>query len=394
MFQEDKRFTVKRASWPRLITAVTSWACCPASKTLTPNKGEEKLLSKQSPVFAIDIGTNSVKIVHLQPRRKGYELLNFGTMPLPSGVIEDGAIVDPDVVVQAIKNLMKLEKIGVKNAVTAASGTSVIIKKIKVPQMSETELVNAIQFEAGQYIPFDIEDVYLDFMVLNTPLTHKDTEQMEVLLVAVTKEKMNELTTILTRAGLKVAVVDVDVFAIENAFELNYSIPFNEVIVLMDIGAGVTNINILEQGYSAFTRDVYFGGMKYNEAIMRQLDVDYETSEKLKLGNETNGHSPSELYDITNSVTSELSMEISRALEGFRGSSEIPISKIILGGGCARMVGLDQALAENLGIQVEIFNPFQKIHFSPKAFDPEYIEYMAPFASVGVGLALRRFGDR
>ena len=352
------------------------------------------MLSKKSPVIAVDIGTNSVKIVHLQAGKRGYELLSFGTMPLSPGVIEDGAIVDPDVVIQAIKDLMKLEKIGVNNAVTAVSGTSVIIKKIRVPPMSEEELVDAIQFEAGQYIPFDIEDVHLDFVVVDTPYTPKGTDQMEVLLVAVTKERMNELVTILSRAGLNVAVVDVDVFAIENAFELNYTIPYNEIIILMDMGAGVTNINILENGYSAFTRDVYFGGMKYNEAIMRQLDVDYETSEKLKLGNEANGHSPSEIYDIINSVTSDLSMEIRRALEAFRGSAEIPISKIMLGGGCARMMGLDQVLAEHLETPVEIFNPFQKIYFNPKVFDPEYIEYIAPFAAVSVGLAMRRFGDR
>jgi len=352
------------------------------------------LLSKTSPVIAVDIGTNSVKLLHLKPRKKGYELLNFGSMPLPPGVIEDGAIVDPEVVAQAIKDLMKLEKVGIKNAVTAVSGTSVIIKKIKVPPISDAELLDAIQFEAGQYIPFDVEDVYLDFMVIDTPGSQKDADHMDVLLVAVTKEKMNELVAILTRAGLNVAVVDVDVFAVENAYELNYGFPLNDVIVLMDIGAGVTNINILESGYSAFTRDVYFGGMKYYEAIMRQLDVPYETSEKLKLGNEDSGHSPAEIYDIVNSVTSELSMEISRALEAFRGSAEIPISKIMLSGGCARMVGLDQALAENLRIPVEIFNPFQKIRFNPKVFDPEYIEYIAPFAAVGVGLALRRFGDR
>lgn len=352
------------------------------------------MLSKRSPVVAIDIGTNSIKLVHLQAKNRGYELLNYGAMPLPPGVIEDGAIVDPDVVIQAVKDLIKIEKIGIKNVATAVSGTSVIIKKIKVPPMSETELINAIQFEAGQYIPFDIEDVNLDFVVIDTPPEQRETDQMDVLLVAVTKEKMNELINILARAGLKVAVVDVDVFAIENAFGLNYNIPSNEIIVLMDIGAGVTNINILEYGYSAFTRDIYFGGMKYNEAIMQQLDVDYESAEKLKLGNETNGHSPSEVYDIINSVTSELSMEINRALEAFRGSSEVPISKIILGGGCARMTGLNQALAENLEVQVEIFNPFQIIRYNPKVFDPEYIEYMAPFAAVGVGLALRRFGDR
>ncbi len=353
------------------------------------------MLSKKSPVVAIDIGTNSIKLVNLQDKKRGYELLNYGTMPLPPGVIEDGAIVDPDVVIQAIRELLKIEKIGIKNVVTAVSGTSVIIKKIKVPSMSETDLIDAIQFEAGQYIPFDIEDVNLDFIVIDTPPEQRERDQMDVLLVAVTKEKMNELTTILTRTGLKMAVVDVDVFAIENAFGLNYNIPSNEIIVLMDIGAGVTNINILEYGYSAFTRDIYFGGMKYNEAIMQQLDVDdYETAEKLKLGNETNGHSPSEVYDIINSVTSELSMEVNRALEAFRGSSEVSISKIMLGGGCARMMGLNQALAENLEAQVEIFNPFQKIRYNPKVFDPEYIEYIAPFAAVGVGLALRRFGDR
>ncbi|MBW2146281.1 MAG: type IV pilus assembly protein PilM [Deltaproteobacteria bacterium] len=352
------------------------------------------MLSNRMPVVAIDIGTNFIKLVHLQAKRRGHELLSYGTMPLPPGVIEEGAIVDPDVVIQAVKDLMKIEKIGIKNVVTAVSGTSVIIKKIKVPPMSENELIDAIQFEAGQYIPFDIEDVNLDFVVMETPNDQREADQMDVLLVAVTKEKMNELTTILSRAGLKVAVVDVDVFAIENAFGLNYTVSPDDTIALMDIGAGVTNINILEYGISAFTRDIYFGGMKYNEAIMQQLDVDYETAEKLKLGNETNGHSSAEVYDIINSVTNELSMEINRALEVFRGSSEAPITKIMLGGGCARMMGLDQALATNLETQVEIFNPFQTIRCNPKVFDPEYIEYMAPSAAVGVGLALRRFGDR
>src|SRR3990172_568444 len=349
-------------------------------------------LFKDRPIIALDIGTYSIKLVQLQRLKREYKILNFGMIPLPPGVITEEKINEPDTVVEAIKNLAASEKIKTKHVALAVSGSSVVIKKISVPVMSEAELAEAIQAEAEQYIPYDIADVNLDFYIL--PQEDQETNQMPVIFVAVKSEKIQEYSDIIQRAGLNPAIIDVDVFAIENSYEHNYG-TYPGVIGLIDIGANITNINILEDGITSFTRDIPFGGNRYNHAIADQLKVSDEDAERLKLGIMVKGISSSEVVPIMVSVTQDLALMINESLDFFHSSGpEKDISKLALSGGCTRIDGIEQLLAEILHCPLEISNPFKNIKVDEREFDPEYIRDMSPLAAVSVGLALRSPVDK
>jgi len=350
---------------------------------------------KKAQLMALDVGTNSVKLVNLKETKKGYQLLNFGIMPLKPDTIVEGSIADPETVGEAIKNLLEMEKIKTKNVVTAVSGTSVVIKKIQLPFMTQGELEDSIHLEAEHYIPFDIEEVNLDFHILTKFVEGEENpEQMEVLLVAVKKENVNEYAELISGLGLKPLIVDVDAFAIENAYDFNYEIEENKIIALVDIGAGMTNINILENGVTTFTRDISFGGNNFNQAIQDELNVGFETAEKLKFGEETDGISLKDVVPLLVSTAEEFSEELQKSFDFFRSTGDYEISKIVLSGGCSKIAGMDKHLSENLGLTTETLDPFKNIIINEKIFDPEYIQYIAPFAAVGLGLALRKLGDR
>lgn len=349
-------------------------------------------LFKDKPVVALDIGTSSIKLVQLKRLKREYQLTNFGIIPLPTGAIAEDSINQPETVVDAIKNLISSEKIKAKHVALAVSGSSVVVKKITVPNMSEAELVESIQAEAEQYIPYDIEDVNLDFFIL--PQEGQETNEMPVIFVAVKSEKIQEFSDIIQRAGLTPAIIDVDAFAIENSYEHNYGIS-SGIIGLINIGTNITNINILEDGITSFTRDIPFGGTRYNQAIAKQLNVSVEEAERLKLGVMIKGIPDSQVSPIVVSVTQDLAFMINESLDFFHSSGpEKDISKLVLSGGCSRIDGIDQFLAGFLHCPVEISNPFKNIKVDEQQFDLEYIEEMAPLAAVSVGLALRSPVDK
>src|ERR671924_2254574 len=236
-------------------------------------------------LVGVDIGTHSIKVVRLKQKGKGYQLLNFGIMPLRPEAIVDGNISEAEAIVEATRNLMRMEKIKSKEVATAVSGQSVIVKRIRVPQMTEKELTEAIQGEAEQHIPFEISDVNIDFQIL--PTVREEDEradnQMDVLLVAAKKAKIRDYTTLLTNAGLNPVVVDIDVFALENEYEMTTGVD-GGVVALVDIGATTMNINILKAGYTLFQRDIAIGGNRYTGTIQKELKVSYDQAEALKMG--------------------------------------------------------------------------------------------------------------
>lgn len=354
-------------------------------------------LNRNRPVVGIDIGSHSIKLVRLKKVKQGYMLLNLGIIPLPPEAIVDGAIIDAEGVIEALKNLIKSEEIKTKDVVTAVSGTSVIVKKINLPVMSESDLQASINWEAEQYIPFDIEDVYMDYQILRSSEEEEpgSKELMEVLLVAAKKEKVEDYTSLILEAGLNPLVVDVDVFAIENSYEINHGIPTEQTIALVDIGASVMNINIIKDGVTTFTQDTSIGGQLYTETLQKRFNLSFEQAEALKMGVEVRGVSPTEILPILTSVTADIAMKIQQSFEFYRTASvsERDIDKIVLSGGCAKLQGIYQYLSDRLSIPVEIADPFERILFDEKQFDPEYLMELAPLAAIGVGLASRYVGD-
>lgn len=341
-------------------------------------------------VIGLDIGASSIKVIQLQQSKKGTELKAFGALPLAPEVIVDGAVMDAEIVVDTIKEARRQFKLKGKNAAISVSGHSVIVKKIIVADMSREELESAIETEAQQYIPFDIEDVNVDFQILENDETVAEGE-MGVLLVAVKKEKVDEHIDLIKEASLDPIVVDVDAFALENAYELNYEVELDLVIGLVDIGAGTMNINILQGGVSSFVRDISIGGDHYTEAIQKEFNINYDVAEKLKRGQLVEGIAQEDVLAIANTVSDDIAIEIQRSFDFFRASTmNVAVDKLYLSGGCSLFGGIDRFFEEKLGVEVEILNPFRNIKIPPKKFDIDYIESIAPQAAVAIGLALRR----
>ena len=350
----------------------------------------------------MDIGTHSIKLVRLKKGKKGFELLNFGIMPLPPETIVDETIEKPEVVTAAIKNLLKMEKIKTKDVVIAVSGQSLVIKKINVPKMTEDELAESIRVEAEQYLPFDIEEVNVDFQIIKEITSEKGEKEeegepkttMDVLLVAVRKEMIGDRRKPILDAGLKPVIIDLDVFAIENGYELNYGVPHGEVVALIDMGATFTNVNILVDGVTEVTRDIPGGGNRINHELQKNFNTDHEGAEKLKMGIGLNGVSEKDVANTITTVLGELSHEINKMFHDFIKSTEKNINRVILSGGCARIPGIEKILTENFDIPTEIMDPYKNIKVNPKIFDPQYIQDMAPLAAISIGLAMRRPGDK
>jgi type IV pilus assembly protein PilM len=349
-------------------------------------------LFEKKELIGLDIGSSSIKAVEFDWGKKTPKLKHFGMIPLPPEAIVDGAFMDSASIVESIRSLVEGLRIKTKKVAVSISGHSVYIKTINVPTMSEVQLEESIKWEAEQQIPFDIEDVNLDFQILDEQVS---PDQMPVLLVAAKKDMINDYTAVIEEAGLQPTIVDVDVFAIENAFNLNFESPEEEVVALVNIGASVMNINILKRGTSAFTRDISIGGRQITEEIQKRLKMTYEEAESLKVKERDAGAQNLEVEKIIQGTAEQLATEVRRSLEFFAASSSGgEIKKIFLSGGCAKIQMLPGLIEERISMPVEVFNPFAKIDYNPEVFDPEYIKQVAPLAAVGVGLALRREGVR
>lgn len=348
-------------------------------------------LFAQKNLLGLDIGTSSVKLVELDEVKGSYKLKNFGIAKLPKETIVNGVIINADPLVQAIKNLISNLKINNKNVSLSISGHPVIIKKITLPVMTEEELEPIIETESEQYIPFDLEEVNIDFQILN--VNEEKPDEIDVMLVAAKKAMIGEYTDVIRSAGLKACIIDIDVFALENMFGINYTFEENEIIALIDIGASVTNINVAKDGISIFNRDVFLGGNQITEEVQKELSVSFEEAELLKTGEQIEGINQELLDQIIAKSSSSIAREIIRTLDFITGSSYSEIHHIYLSGGGSKTKGLKELIEEKMNSKVEFTDPFKTIEYNKKTFDTEYIKDVSLFAAVGVGLASRKTGD-
>ncbi len=351
------------------------------------------MLSFFSPktVIGLDIGTSAIKMVELDETKDTYKLKNFGIAKLPKETIVNGVIINSDPLIQAIKGLVSNLKITNKNVAISISGHPVIIKKITLDFMTEEELEPVIETEAEQYIPFDLDEVNIDFQILG--VNEEKSDQMNVMLVAAKKAMIEEYTDVIRASGLKTSIIDIDVFALENMFDINYAYEENQNTVLIDIGASVTNINIVKNGFSIFNRDVFIGGNQITEEIQKELSVSFEEAEILKTGEKIEGIDQELLDQTIANSSASISREIQRTLDFFTGSSYAEIHHIYLSGGGAKTRGLKELIDEKMSCSVEFTDPFKTIKYDKSAFDTEYIKDISVFASIGIGLASRKIGD-
>lgn len=348
--------------------------------------------SKSKNLVGLDIGSSAIKLVELKEKKPGaFQLVKIGLEPLSPEAIVDGSIMDSSMVVDTIQRLNAAQNIKNSNFATSLSGHSVIIKKISLPAMSPEELAESIQWEAEQYIPFDINDVNLDYVPLNAAGTG---ENIDVILVAVKKEKINDYTSVITQSGKAAALVDVDAFALQNAYELNYDLDAGGVLALVNVGASVTNVNIISGGTSLFWRDITFGGNQYTDAVQRELNLSFAEADSLKRGGQVGDYNIQQVIPILNSVSEDFAGELRKTLDFFTATSGADrVEHIVLAGGGAGVMNLESILRDKFGIQVEIMNPFRNVQINESDFNPEWIADVAPSMAIAVGLAMRKLGD-
>jgi type IV pilus assembly protein PilM len=353
------------------------------------------LTKKSKAVVGLDIGSSAVKAVELKPAGKGFRVSAFATEPVPPDSIVDGAIIDGAAVADAIRRLFENKGFKTKEVAASLSGNAVIVKKIILPVMTEAELAESIYWEAEQYIPFDIQDVNLDYQILD-PGTGPDSKgTMDVLLVAAKKEKILDYTGVIQQAGRTAVVVDVDAFALQNAYEVNYGHDPQAVVVLLNAGASAININILSGDQSVFTRDISVGGNAYTEAVQKELNLPFESAERLKKGEAVDGIAFSEVQPVLHAMTENVLLEIQKTFDFFKATAASDrIDRVLLSGGASRVDGFIKALGDRFGTSVELLDPFKTVMFEADKLGVTDAEGVMPTAAVAVGLALRRAGDR
>ncbi len=353
------------------------------------------MFGKTKGIVGLDIGSSAVKAVELRQSGKAYRVAAFGTEPVPADAIVDGAIIDAGAVADAIRRVFEGNKqFRSKDVCASLSGNAVIVKKITLPVMTESELSESIYWEAEQYIPFDIQDVNLDYQILD-PGTGPDSRgAMDVLLVAAKKEKIGDYTGVIAQAGRTPVIVDVDAFALQNAYEINYGFEPARVVVLMNSGASAININILQGDQSVFTRDISMGGNAYTEAVQKELDLPFEAAEQVKKGIPVDGASFEEAQPVLRAVTENVLLEVQKTFDFYKASATTEqIDRIMLSGGASRVDGFRDMLQDRFQAPVEDFDPFRTVGWDSKKLGGDPVDLGAT-AAVAVGLALRRMTDR
>lgn len=339
----------------------------------------------------LDIGSHSIKVVQLTGTGKTLSLSSYAIQELAPGTIVDGEIVNREHLIDTVREVVRQAGIKPSNKSihSAVSGRSVIVRRIPMEKMSEEEARQAIQWEAEQHIPFRIDEVSLDFKIINPEIA---PGQMEVLLVAAKKEVVDLHRGILQGAGLKPATVELEQFSLQRAFQHAYKPAGDECVTILNIGAEVTNMVVVREGLPSFNRDLSIGGSRFIEALQRSLGLEYDVALGVLKGNIPDGISTEEVRTSIGRVIEELSTSIRRSFITYQASGEnARIDKMYISGGCSLMPGLATVLSEQHGLPVEHFQPFRNISVPESVIPDDERESLGAVLSVCTGLALRGF---
>ncbi len=353
----------------------------------------ERLFQVNSPpLIGVDISTSAVKMVELTDRgNQMYQVERYAIEPLPRDSVVEGNINNLDAVSETLKRCHAKLGSSIKNVAIALPNAAVISKKILVPAgLTEEEIEVQVETEANQYIPFSLDEVNLDFQVLGPASGSPD--DVEVMIAASRKEKIEDRVAASEVAGLKVTVVDVDLFAAQSAFELiETQFPDkgkDQNIAIIDVGASFTNVNVLRNGQSIYLREQPFGGVQLTQEIQDKFGLSREEAEVAK---RAGGLPDNYETDVLNPFLENLGLEVARALQFFFTSTQHnQVNHIVLSGGCAALPGADVAVAKRTQVNTIIANPFANMALSSKV-RPKNLAQDAPSLMVACGLALRRF---
>jgi type IV pilus assembly protein PilM len=367
-------------------------------------------LRKKTSTVGLDIGSSLIKIVEIDHSGSRPKVVHFGcTRLLPEAIVE-GEIMDRGLVIDGIMECVQQSGIDTDSVVSAVSGRAVIVKKVIMDKMTPEDAQEAIFWEAEQHVPFDIDDVCLDFQILNEDI---GANQMEVLLVAAKKDMVNVHAGLIRDAGLNPTIIDVDSFAVQNCFESSrkntvssmddsddeeFDSPAGRgqkrVIGLINIGSDVTNINIIQGESPQFTRDISVGTDQFVESLQKELGLDYEEAQKVIHG-DTGEMDGSKIREIIKKRSDDLSLGIERSLSFLKAAGDTEkIDEAALSGGGAHIPYLREILSEKHGIEFSIHNPLDAVEWDEGVFGEfeEDLDSLAPLLTVGIGLALRKAG--
>lgn len=346
------------------------------------------MLRRQTGIVGLDLGSHSVKVVQLTRAKTGWKLVNLGLAILPPGAVVEGRVEQPERVAETAAKLVSHLKTKEKRVASSIAGYEVMIKKIELPSMSEQELESRLKEQLGQYVPYQLEEVNVDYEILG--VARDKPNAMDVLLVAAKKESVNDYVGLIRLAGLEPAVIDVDFFALSNAFEVTYGVNLEENVALVDIGASKTGMTVLQGGAPVFTRDLPMGGNEITESIARGLSVPWDQAERLKLGEKAGEAAAGELEKIFVEAVRGWAGGLRRALDFYYTNyPDFAIHRILLSGGSARLPGLPEVLRLETKVPTEVFNPLVRLDYDADQFDPAYLEYIGPQMAICLGLGLR-----
>jgi len=355
----------------------------------------KELFTGTKKLVGLDIGSSSLKLAEIVTTSHGHILNRFRQIDVPPGIIVDGVLEDASALSTIIKELFRNSGCKGKGIVTSLSGSSVIVKKVTLAQMEEADLRELIRDEAGKYLPFDnMDDVNYDFQILGD--NEYNPNQMDVIIVAAKKADVSSYLDAVTATGLTVMIMDVDSFALETMYEANYEFEDNEIIVVVNIGANLTNINVVKGGMSIFTRDFTIAGNAITEGLQDKYHVSAQEAEKMKIegvpgGEQENADLRSAIIDCAEPICSEIERSVDYFRSTFGGDY---IKHVYLSGGSSRIFGLNSHLSQRLNIETDLINPLLKIGYNKKNIDAGKLDSIKTIGAVAIGLGLRKIGDK
>jgi type IV pilus assembly protein PilM len=350
-----------------------------------------KILREGKDIYGIDMGSKSIKIVRLNRKSKSdpWTLQRWAWLPF-SGAGETSVIEKTPEAIQLIKDFLGKEKGGTRSVAISVSGNSVVVRYVKLPKTSKEHLTKMLALEAEPYIPFAIPEVDLGFDILGE-VTEDGQPKMDTVLVAVKKEVLAQHLDIIRSCGLQPVVVDIDAFCLQRVAPMPppSGAESNEAVMVLNIGASVTTMSILEQGVCRVARDVFIAGNAVDKALQKNPNFSPEEADKVKQSVSLSTLEGSEASKTIIAVLKDLILEIQRSLDFYLSQrAERQVQKIFLSGGCARLRGLNTFLSSELRLPVELLDPFAGIEGGENV-PPE----LKPHMAIAVGLAMRREDD-
>ena len=343
-------------------------------------------------VLGLDIGTSTIKMAEVELSRGRATLSAFAMSATPTQAVVAGDILDPAAVAQTVASLFQELRSKRKQVAVGLWGSSVIVKKISIPRMDEKVVGEQIRWEAEQYIPFDINEVNLAYKILKG--LQQSTETIDILIIAARQDQAFKYVEIVQSAGLQCSILDVGGFALANCFEANYGVLQGEAVALLNIGASVTNLVIVESGEVVFCRDVPVGGLTHTGEIQKALSVSTEEAESIKLSACIGQEAPEEVPNILRSANEIIGDEIQGSFDFFLNTNaNTQLKRCFITGGGARVPGLVEHLSKVLNIPCAPLNALNRINTNAKNLSPGYVADISDFLSVSLGLGLRKQGD-